>query len=172
MICSERKRVDKVSTRLNKLLLQNTEIKLNIFKSYRWYKCHLTCSTCSCSLGVRVMATSSLFSVPTGFSILGSDLGFRLKKLRKLRACDCCLGLFIVQSWTVQPTQHERVELLLFVCLCLLLYGLMLNIGKQTIVRKYENRPQQRFLTKVIFVFFSHEMFYAPLVIQTNHRRS
>jgi len=85
------------------------------------YKCHLTCRTCSWSLGVRVMATSSLFKVLAGFSILGSDLGFRLKKLRKLRDCDCCLGLFIVQSWTVQPKQHEWIRTLLFVCLCLLL---------------------------------------------------
>lgn len=61
---------------------------------------HLTFSTCSCSLGVRVMATSSLFKVPEGFSILGSDLGLRLKKFRKLRACDCCLGLLILWSWS------------------------------------------------------------------------
>lgn len=101
--------------------LQNTEIKLkHMYGLQNKCRCRLTCSTCSCSLGVRVMATSSLFKVPVGFSILGSDLGFRLKKLRKLRDCDCCLGLFIVQSWTVQPKQHERIGPLLFVCLCLL----------------------------------------------------
>lgn len=55
---------------------------------------NLTCS--GCSLGVRVMATSSLGQASTGLSALGSDLGFRLKKFRKLKGPVCCLGLFMV----------------------------------------------------------------------------
>lgn len=112
--------------------LQNREIKLkHMYGLQNKCRCRLTCSTCSCSLGERVMATSSLFKVPVGFSILGSDLGFRLKKLRKLRDCDCCLGLFIVQSWTVQPKQHERIGPLLIVCLCLLLMARHWTLAKR-----------------------------------------
>lgn len=54
-------------------------------------------STCSgCSLGVSVMATSSLVQASTFFSGLGSALGLRLKKLRKLKGPVCCLGLFMM----------------------------------------------------------------------------
>lgn len=66
----------------------------------------LTCS--GCVLGVRVIGTSSLGRGSTDLSGFGSDLGLRLKKLRKLKGPVCCLGLFMFRALSGSGSSSGR----------------------------------------------------------------
>lgn len=88
----------------------------NVLMPQTFFRCFsLTCS--GCVLGVRVIGTSSFGRGSTGLSGFGSDLGLRLKKLRKLKGPVCCLGLFMFRtrsgsgsssSWGWQTYNHEQ----------------------------------------------------------------